>query len=80
MTADPAHAHSLDLAARYTPSPALDDTHGYQPDMRRMRRYRLERVREKLRAADVVLYDPVNIRYATGSRNMTVWTMYNAAR
>jgi Xaa-Pro dipeptidase len=83
MTADPAHAHSLALAARYTPSPTLDDTHGYQPDMARMRRYRLERVRQKLRAADVagiVLYDPINIRYATGSRNMTVWTMHNAAR
>jgi Xaa-Pro dipeptidase len=83
MTADPAHAHSLALAARYTPSPTLDDSHGYQPDMARMRRYRLERVRQKLRVADVagiLLYDPVNIRYATGSRNMTVWTMHNAAR
>lgn len=83
MTADPAHAHSLELAARYAPSPTLDDSHGYQPDMTRMRRYRLERVREKLRRADVagiVLYDPINIRYATGSRNMTVWTMHNAAR
>jgi Xaa-Pro aminopeptidase len=27
-----------------------------------------------------VLYDPINIRYATGSRNMTVWTLHNAAR
>ena len=53
------------------------------PDMRRMRAYRLGRVRERLRALDlagIVLYDPINIRYATGSRNMAVWTLHNAAR
>ena len=54
-----------------------------QPDMRRMRAYRLGRVREHLRRADVagiVLFDPINIRYASGTRNMTVWTLHNAAR
>jgi Xaa-Pro aminopeptidase len=48
-----------------------------------IRAYRLGRVREQLAAADVagiVLFDPVNLRYATGSRNMQVWTMHNACR
>lgn len=73
----------LARAARYTPAIGLDDTRGFQPDMARMRRYRLERVREMLArsdAAGIVLYDPINIRYATGARNMTVWTLHNAAR
>jgi Xaa-Pro aminopeptidase len=48
-----------------------------------IRRYRLERVRQKLSSADIagiILFDPVNIRYATGSRNMQVWTMHNPCR
>jgi Xaa-Pro aminopeptidase len=48
-----------------------------------IRRYRLDRVREQLRRRDlagVILFDPVNIRYATGSRNMQVWTMHNFGR
>ena len=54
-----------------------------RPDMKRMRAYRLGRVREQLHAHDlagIVLFDPINIRYATGSRNMSVWTLHNAAR
>ncbi len=45
--------------------------------------YRLERVREQLRANDyaaILLYDPVNIRYATDSSNMQIWTAHNASR
>ncbi|WP_210241211.1 Xaa-Pro peptidase family protein [Mesorhizobium sp. B3-2-1] len=48
-----------------------------------IRTYRLDRLRKTLAAADigaVLLFDPVNIRYATGSRNMQVWTMHNACR
>ncbi|MFQ5784836.1 MAG: aminopeptidase P family N-terminal domain-containing protein, partial [Alphaproteobacteria bacterium] len=48
-----------------------------------MRAYRLERVQNELKKRDygaIVLFDPINIRYATGSRNMTVWVMHNAAR
>jgi Xaa-Pro dipeptidase len=30
--------------------------------------------------AGVVLFDPVNIRYATGSSNMQVWTLHNPSR
>lgn len=45
--------------------------------------YRLERVREELRKRDVagaMLADPLNIRYATGTRNMMLWTMHAPAR
>ncbi len=46
-------------------------------------RYRLQRVRDQLIKADcaaLLLYDPVNIRYATDSSNMQVWTLHNDAR
>jgi Xaa-Pro aminopeptidase len=68
--------------ARKTPSLGLRD-HGAQPDMVALRAYRLERTREQLRKRDYagcVLFDPINIRYATGSRNMSVWTLHNPAR
>ena len=47
------------------------------------RRYRLARVREQLQAQDcaaILLYDPVNIRYALDLSNMQVWTAHNAIR
>ena len=49
----------------------------------RARRYRLARVREQLQAQDcaaILLYDPVNIRYALDLSNMQVWTAHNAIR
>jgi len=52
-------------------------------DMPALRAYRLGRVRAQLRARDYagcLLYDPINIRYALGARNMAVWTLHNAAR
>ena len=52
-------------------------------DMARMRRYRLERVQQQLCRRDYagcLLVDPINLRYATGSRNMTVWCLHNPAR
>ncbi len=48
-----------------------------------LRAYRLERVRQQLRAQDcaaALLYDPLNVRYATDTSNMQVWTMHNAVR
>jgi Xaa-Pro aminopeptidase len=50
---------------------------------RTARAYRLQRVREQLLAEDcaaILLYDPVNIRYATDTSNMQVWTLHNFAR
>ena len=44
-------------------------------DMRALRAYRLGRVRRELAARDyagLLLFDPINVRYATGTRNMTV--------
>jgi len=54
-----------------------------QIDMRALRAYRLGRLRDELKRRDyagILLYDPINIRYATGARNMTVWTLHNAVR
>lgn len=48
-----------------------------------IRDYRLQRVRQHTIDAEltaVLLFDPVNIRYANGSRNMQVWTMHNFCR
>lgn len=54
------------------------------PDViERARRYRLGRLRQKLEEHDcaaLLLYDPVNIRYALDSSNMGVWSLHNAAR
>ena len=52
-------------------------------DERAIRAYRLQRLRRHLAEADVagiLLTDPINLRYATGSRNMQVWTMHNFVR
>ena len=50
-------------------------------DLRAVRLYRRERVRGEMakRGIDaVILSDPVNIRYATGTRNMQVFSQRNA--
>lgn len=52
-------------------------------DEAKLRAGRLERFRAELRRRDVagaLLTDPVNIRYATGSRNMAIWTMHDGGR
>jgi Xaa-Pro aminopeptidase len=52
-------------------------------DQRKLRAWRLERLRTELRKRDYaacLLVDPVNIRYATGSRNMVLWTMHAPSR
>ena len=49
----------------------------------RLRMYRLNRVIEQLQKNDVgacVLFDPINIRYATDSRNMSLFTMHELVR
>ncbi len=54
-----------------------------QPDLSKLRRTRQEKLRAALKQRDlagILLYDPINVRYATDSRNMAVWTLHNAAR
>ncbi|WP_136065548.1 M24 family metallopeptidase [Modicisalibacter radicis] len=49
----------------------------------RVERYRLGRLRQQMRHHDldaVILFDPINIRYACGSRNMQVYSQRNPAR
>ena len=52
-------------------------------DVPQLRRERYDRLQAELRERDlgaILLYDPINIRYATDCRNMQVWTMHNSAR
>jgi Xaa-Pro aminopeptidase len=54
-----------------------------QVDVSRMRRDRLDRLQAELQQRDlggILLYDPINVRYATDCRNMQIWTMHNSAR
>jgi Xaa-Pro dipeptidase len=71
--------------ARFAPawaSSGLKD-HGRQIDMARLRACRLGRLHAELKQHDyaaALLLDPINIRYATGSRNMSLWTAHTPAR
>lgn len=50
-------------------------------DLAEVRRYRLESVRAEMASRDIgalILSDAINVRYATGSRNMQVFTSRNA--
>lgn len=53
------------------------------PHLPTMREYRLRRLCEQLVARDlggILLFDPLNIRYATDTTNMQLWTTHNPAR
>ena len=53
------------------------------PDLPSLREYRLSRLQDQIKAHDcagLLLFDPLNIRYATDSTNMQLWTTHNAAR
>ncbi|UCI32035.1 M24 family metallopeptidase [Mesorhizobium sp. B4-1-4] len=55
----------------------------YELDVERLHRYRIARIQAAMDATDcdaVLLFDPVNIRYATGARNMQIWTMRHPGR
>ena len=59
-------------------TPAIDAI-----DERAVRVHRAERIRHELRRQQreaVLVVDPINLRYATGTRNMQVWTMHNIVR
>ncbi len=52
-------------------------------DLDKVRKYRLQCVRSELIRKDyaaIILFDPVNIRYATDVANMQVWCMHNENR
>ena len=53
------------------------------PDLQAMRRYRWERLTQQIVARDyggILLFDPLNIRYATDSTNMQLWNTHNPFR
>ncbi len=53
------------------------------PQLERMRSYRLERLVAELRKRDyggLLMFDPLNIRYATDTTNMQVWVAHNPTR
>ena len=83
----------LDMSRAYAPAKAehrdiaplgLDITGRIAAiDDRRLRKERLRRLRAQLVKHDyagALLADPMNIRYATGTRNMAVWTMHAPGR
>ena len=53
------------------------------PNLPAMRRYRLNRLTDALIQRDyggLLVFDPLNIRYATDSTNMQIWNMHNPFR
>lgn len=53
------------------------------PDLPALRAYRLQRLQEQIRKHDcagLLLFDPLNIRYATDCTNMQLWIAHNMAR
>lgn len=49
-------------------------------DLKAVRQYRLKRVREQMQKREIhalILSDPINIRYATGTRNMQIFSARN---
>jgi Xaa-Pro dipeptidase len=53
------------------------------PDLHAMRAYRLKRIVDRLAERDlagVLVFDPLNIRYATDSTNMQLWNTHNPFR
>ncbi len=75
-------SHDPYYIARKMPDTAVKD-YERQIDMAALRRYRLGRVRAQLAARDYgacLLYNPMNIRYATGTRNMQVYGLHASER
>ncbi len=53
------------------------------PNLPRLYRYTLGRITKQLKLrglGGILLFDPINIRYATGSHNMQIWTSRNLSR
>lgn len=53
------------------------------PHLPTMREYRLQRIRDQLidrNLGGILMFDPLNIRYATDTTNMQLWTTHNPSR
>ena len=53
------------------------------PDLQKMRRYRWKRLTQHIVDRDyggILMFDPLNIRYATDSTNMQLWNTHNPFR
>ena len=73
----------LTALARKVPGMNVADTATGQLDMLRLRAYRLGRLQAELAKIDVggiLLGDAINIRYATGVRNMQAWSLHSLIR
>lgn len=86
-TAWTAEAGRSSVADAFPPSNVLKkyglEGKRYDLDVERLHLYRVSRIRSAMEARDcdaVLLLDPVNIRYATGARNMQIWTMRHPGR
>lgn len=72
---------TLQGRARFLPSAFATDS-GARVDLQKLYAHRLGRVRDEMANAELdscVLFDAVNIRYATGARNMQIFTSRNPA-
>ncbi|MDO6788215.1 Xaa-Pro peptidase family protein [Cobetia marina] len=75
----------MDLTAMgiLAPTHALEDCEPTSEEIAQIQCDRLARVRQELARRDItaaVLFDPAHVRYATGSRNMQVYSSRNPAR
>ena len=53
------------------------------PNLQSMRKYRLQRLQQYILEREyggLLIFDPLNIRYATDSTNMQIWNMHNPFR
>lgn len=84
LEADPAdRAYVLTQLARGVPGLGASDCSADGLDMVRLRGYRLARLQAellRLEVAGALLADPINIRYASGIRNMQTWSMHATVR
>jgi Xaa-Pro aminopeptidase len=68
---------NFDAASAPLKSPIASET------IRKVRAYRHGRIKKKLAEHDcaaLLVYDPLNIRYATDCSDMQIWTMHNPSR
>lgn len=75
---DQPQTHPTDKALAFLKQQNLET-----PDREQMRQYRLARIQAQLNQNNtdaILLFDPVNIFYATDSSNMQVWTLHNLTR